>query len=350
MKFLKKILLTSISLVLLFLVSCEDEELTIPEGALDPVTITVTQFNSLAYEGLLVRLENVQFQNPDELFNGTASNANGSRTVIDCATNTEFIVFTDSDSEFSDLSVPDGNGALVGIASSFNGNPQLLLRSEEDWAALNNTNRCIPGTIPNCDEKNGDFTNICHLRNLYLQGETSIPANTRIRATVISDRSSGAWNESALTVQDATAGISFFLGATHSFDMGAIVEIDVSGASFDEFFGLVQVENVSISDVSEVGTETPEPKIVTIAEFNTGIYESQLVTIQNITYADAGETFSSSTSYDISDTDSNSTVVRIQGSANYAGETIPTGVVNVTGVGAVFSSTRQIIPRNVDDL
>lgn len=110
--------------------------------------ITIAEFNTGNYFGQLVRIEGVQFDNTDGnwgngLFNGTTSNANGSKTLQDCDGNT-MIVFTSTDSPLSSSMVPTEHGYIIGQADAFNTTQQLVLRSLADVAGLTEA-RCTVG-------------------------------------------------------------------------------------------------------------------------------------------------------------------------------------------------------------
>ena len=134
----------------LLLRSIEDvAEMTGEKCAEKVEVITVEEFNSLKYEGQLVKIENVQFVLDDSnygngLFNGTTSNANGSKTFTDCDGNTA-IVFTSTASTLTNVEVPTKKGYLIGEASSFNSTAQLLLRSEEDFASMTEERCTVEG-------------------------------------------------------------------------------------------------------------------------------------------------------------------------------------------------------------
>lgn len=354
-KFLTSIIyILGIASLSFFTSSCEDEEVQVPEGLLDPITITAEQFLSGQYEGLLVRIEGVQFQTTGEKFNPTNSNATGSRTVEECSTGQTFIVFTSPDKIFANQIVPNGRGAIIGVASSFGETAQLLLRQNGDWDEMNNSDRC--GAIENCEEKNGDFTNLCFIRNDFTVGGAGTVAgtDTKIQVTVTSDKDGGNINTSNAFAEDATAGIVLRFSGTHSFEVGDVLEVDVAGLELSEFNGLLQINNIPISNATQTGNSPLNPTVVTINEFNTGNYEGRLVTIENITYADAGSNFysgsGSGTNREISDSESNTTEVRTGSGANFGSETIPSGTVSVTGNAGEFNGNKQLLPRNSTDV
>ncbi|NJL13503.1 MAG: hypothetical protein HC913_11200 [Microscillaceae bacterium] len=331
--------------------ACEEDEIAPPPGLIiDPVVVTIDELNSGQFEGLLVKLEDVQFNEAaGTLFNGTNSNANGSRTLADCNNKTA-VVFTATDKEFSNLELPRGNGDLVGIASSFGSTVQLLLRGPEDWADLTG-GRC--GEIANCPATQNGFATVCSLRNAFLNGASTVPSSSTIQVLVTSDRAGGNVNSRNIIVEDETAGIVVRFAADHAFDAGDVVNINLSGLSFEQFNGLLQVSNVPLANATTAGTETLSPAIITIPQLNSGAFESRLVTLENITYVEAGQNFyggsGSGTNRNITD-GSNTAVVRIGSASAFGDETIPAGPVNLTGNAGIFNGTVQLLPRNAEDV
>ncbi|MEM9980865.1 MAG: DUF5689 domain-containing protein, partial [Bacteroidota bacterium] len=155
------------------------------------VTIQEINDNLDTYLNQLVTLENVQFIGSDtsQVFNGTSSNANGSKDLEDCEGNT-IVVFTSSSSALSNEPIPDGSGRITATVSTFGETIQLLL----DEVPQLEGPRCGDSTLPPCEEDNGSYKNICFLRNLYAGGTTTVPSGTTIRGTVISDRAGGNFN------------------------------------------------------------------------------------------------------------------------------------------------------------
>ncbi len=96
---------------------------------------------------------------------------------------------------------------------------------------------------------------------------------------------------------------------------------------------------------------TVTPVTVTVSELNTNYnnYESRLIKVNGVTFSSTGN-FAASTNYNISD-GTNTTVFRSAfSSADYIGQAIPTGKVNVTGIAMEFNGTAQLAARNLADI
>ncbi len=88
--------------------------------------------------GSFIRLENVQFINPDTIFIDTGKPYT-ERTITDCSGNT-MVISTSSYAEFGLNNLPGGNGTLDAVLSKYRGAYQLRLNTDED---INfNNSRC----------------------------------------------------------------------------------------------------------------------------------------------------------------------------------------------------------------
>ena len=94
-----------------------------------PKEVTIADINTGAYVGQLVKLIGVQFKNGE--LGKTWADAVGLQTVNreleDCTSAT--VVRTSGYSNFAGELLPEGNGALVAIASSYRGTSQLYIRN-----------------------------------------------------------------------------------------------------------------------------------------------------------------------------------------------------------------------------
>ncbi len=329
--------------------ACDDDDDVAPPPSLVPITVTIAEVETGNFEGQVVRIENVQFNEPvGTQFNGTNSNANGSRTLADCDGNTT-TVFTDAGDVFSNEELPRGNGAIVALASSFNNNVQLRLQSLDGVAEMTGP-RCEEDT--DCEETNGSFTNICAIRGQFNAGNAEVQGtDIIISGTVTSDASGGNINSRNIAIEDATAGIIVRFEADHSFALGDQLEIDITGQELSQFNDLVQVNNVPLSAATSTGTTTPSPQVVTIPELNSGDFESQLISLENVTFVDAdgSTTFGAGENREVTD-GTNTTIVRINNAAVFANDVIPSGAITITGNASVFQGDVQLVPRNRDDL
>jgi hypothetical protein len=120
------------------------KEMTKPKCPEKLDVITIAEFLANDYTGKLVKILDVEFDvnatnYGNGKFNGTTSNANGSKTVKDCFGNST-IVFTFTSDAWSNEPLPLGNGPIIAVGGLFNTTKQLLIRSLNDVAGMINAN------------------------------------------------------------------------------------------------------------------------------------------------------------------------------------------------------------------
>ncbi len=152
-------------------------------------------------------------------------------------------------------------------------------------------------------------------------------------------------------IQDGGAGILIDDNGgilTTAFNNGdGITGLKGQLTEFNNTLQFVPNENATASSTGNTLT----PIVVSASELinNGEAYESRLITLNNVTFADAG-TFTDNTSYDVAD-GSDITVVRVNfGDEDLIGSAIPTGAVSVTGIGGQFIDDYQILPRYISDI
>ncbi len=195
----------------------------------------------------------------------------------------------------------------------------------------------------------GEVISIADARQLPLGTRVSIQG----RVTVA--------NEFAgpLYMQDGTAGIAVYWEDLHGVtSIGDSIQVTGPLNVFKPIAGpdsdfLLQIsatddDNNILFEVFDVEAVEPEPTVISITEMNGGSFESQLVTIPNITI-DASGVFQANTNYEITD-GANTAEMRIDNSTNLVDAEAPTEATNVTGVIGKFAGVYQLLPRFVDDL
>ena len=322
--------------------ACSEEEIAVPNNALTPVIATIPEILTGEYEGLLVQIEGVEFNETD----GTLFE--GSRLLVDCNGNS-VQVFTALNKAFSSEALPMGNGAIVAKVARSEGLVQLVLRSTNDVAAMTGLN-C--GVFANCEEKTGEYTNLCYLRNEFEENNVSlIGSNVKVRAQVTSRAQNGNIDANAVIVEDAGAGLLIQFDAAHNFEAGDILEIDISSQTLIDPEGWLQISNVPLSNAAKLGSNTLNPTIISINQLNSGIFESRLVKIENVSFtgADGNARFSDNLNHNFSD-GSNQGIVRVNTTANFRGEIIPADDKNLIGNVGMFADGIQLIPGQATDV
>jgi len=144
-----------------------------------------------------------------------------------------------------------------------------------------------------------------------------------------------------LVLQSGTTGVVLRFGDAHSYGLGELIRVDVTGKSFSEFRGLTQIDGLSASNIMQQGSEAlPTPVVVTASEMSSNIYnyESVRVLIEDATIS--GPAYS----FNLDVTDATGTIVTfIQSFATFNGQPTPTGSVDIVGYGGLFDDPQILI-------
>ena len=146
-------------------------------------------------------------------------------------------------------------------------------------------------------------------------------------------------------LQDATAGIGLYDNAnTAGLQRGDSVE--VTGVLFD-FNGLLEISPLTSVNLISSGNALPAIQTTTIPSLGESL-EGELVKVNNVSFVNAGATFSGNQSYGFTSGVQQATIYVRTGSP-LIGQLIPFGAVNLTGVCSQFNSIYQVLPRDTAD-
>ncbi len=312
-------------------------EVVLPGKVGVPVTPRVRTINELQQSDLntLVMLEDVQFKagSAGVSYAITEPSPSGvNHNLADCVNN-EILVRTSGFSDFANEITPEGNGDITGVYGVFGNDQQLLMRDLNDISF--DAARCETPTIT-----------ISSVREIFNQGGSSAPAGV-ISGIVISDRNTGNVNGQNIFFQDESAGVLVRFDDNHSFNIGARLNIDVSGQELSEFRGLMQINNVPTGSVEILGEGSlPDPQVVTTSQLVNSArdYESEYIKVENATIS-GGTTYGGGRT--VNDA-TGSIDMFTQTGATFANDPIPTGTVSVTGIASVFNSPQIILNSSSD--
>jgi hypothetical protein len=301
-----------------------------------------------AYENQLVTFNNVEFVASDT--NQTYANAPAqqslARIIEDCCGHTAEI-YTSGFSTFAGTHTPTGKGSVTCIYQVYNSSVQLTLNDVTDVSMSGP--RC--GTSSNIIGTGG-LMNISDVRNLFSGCGGVFTAGTKLRGTIISDRTTGNITANNIVVQDGTAGIIVrFTSANGTLNLNDSIEVNLSGDSLTSFSGLVQVNNVIISAVTVLGTGSITPRIATVAQVlsNTSAWESTLLKINGVTLSGGGTYGSNGGNVTMTDA-SGVMEMFTRSAATFSATPYPSGVVSVTGYLSGFNGTPEINIRGTGDV
>ncbi|MEL6140808.1 MAG: DUF5689 domain-containing protein, partial [Bacteroidota bacterium] len=310
----------------------------------EPTVITIADLEDPAtFDRLLstlVAFDDLQFIDSDSgaPFADVPGDQDLNRTLRDCFGN-EIVTRTSRFSDFAGNLTPTGNGRVVALLDVFGTTRQLKIRELADFNL----------TGDRCDiTVGGELITLGELREQFSGATTSVSANTKIRGIVISDNTTNNLNGQNLFLQDGDAGIVVRFTDDHTFARGTDLEIAVSGLELSEFNGLLQINNVPLSNAADQGAATlPTPRETTVAEVqnNADAWESTLVKLTDATITGAATLGNNLT---VDDGTGNISMFTFS-SATFANEPVPSGEVDVTAIVSDFNGV-QIVIRDADDI
>ncbi|MFT3680405.1 MAG: DUF5689 domain-containing protein [Ferruginibacter sp.] len=321
----------------------------------NPVTPKIVNYDDLGFDlqdeniGRLIQVEGYQFNYPATTYSDTS---NYKRTVnlgIKNCDGDTLIVRNSAYASFAGVSLPNGNGNLTAIYTVFTATSrparQLLIRDTSD----------VQFTQFRCGSGPTELLPTADLRALFTGTTTTVPSGKRITGVVISDRTTANINSRNIVLQQGTglAGVLVRFSADHAFNLGDTIDVNVSGQELSEFNGLLQVNNVAPDAAIKLGEgRSITPREATVAEINTNFeaWESTLIKIKGATVSSGtwGGNFGNTNVTQ----SANTIVIYTLAAATFAGETKPTGSVDIvayTGQGGT-AKTKQLSLRSSTDV
>ncbi len=218
-----------------------------------------------------------------------------------------------------------------------------------DWSADEDVEFSQSGDNENPDQPEvpGGVTPIADV--LALGVGTTIESAV-IEGVVISNMElNNLTSKKGLYIQDASAGVQFYLASNHEFAFGDQVKIDLSGAVVDEYNDAVQISGVTLEKITKLSSgNVVEPRLVSIEDFLANKYESQYVAIAGVQVAEAdlSKTWvmdGNHTSITIEDVNGNNFVVFSSRYATYGTQTVAQGSGMLKGIAGLNKGNVQII-------
>lgn len=309
--------------------------------SITPEVVSISDLGN-AYQNKLIKLENVEFSNVDrgQPYADAINQQSVNRIVTDCDGN-EITVRTSGFANFASEITPIKNGTIIGVYSVFGATKQLIIRDYTDVVMEGDR----------CDGSTGVVTpiDISSIRALYSGTDVDAPVDKKITATVISDKTSGSVDTKNLIIQDATGGIIVRFSAAHSYNVGDVVEINITGGTITEFGGALQLEGIAASAITVTGNTPVTPRTATIAEINANFeaWESTLVSVASVTLSGNSGKYSGS----VTATDATGNIILYtRSAASFSGENYPTGTRTLTGIVTPFNTTKELVIRTTADI
>ena len=194
---------------------------------------------------------------------------------------------------------------------------------------------------------------IAQVRQLHQGTTVSIPQSRMIQGIVITDRSQEniTGRNLVITDPDGSAGIILRFAASHSFALGSMIKVDVSGIQVSRFNGLLQISDIpnNQAELFQI-VQGPAPVETTIANLlsNMATFESRLVKLNNVTIT--GGTTWNGNAGNLTLNDGTGSITHYTTSyCQFRNEPLPSGPVNLTVVVSIFNNP-QVSIRNLQDI
>lgn len=187
--------------------------------------------------------------------------------------------------------------------------------------------------------------------------------------TIVMDDSTGNIYKEAY-LQDSTGGINLFkLSSAGELNVGQYVRINLKKVKILEFRGKLELSFVDILDfgkslIIQKSNVPIAPMEITLDEFYSGEYLCELVTLKDVqvvpadtakTWANKIGTSGANILLQACDNPAKTITVRTNDRSKFAGEKVPKGKGNITGIATKFQYpdgpiTWQILIRDVDEV
>lgn len=310
-----------------------------------PKEVKIAELNSDMLS-TLVTLKDVQFADDSRglAYADAAKKLTLNRNVVDCD-GISIVLRTSGYASFANEKTPELKGTITGVYTVFGTTKQFYIRDVND----------VKMNDPLCGGGGGTGNEISigDIITSFKNGQTTVPANSKIVGTVISDKDGKNINGQNAVVQGSdNKGIIVRFSGSHNLAMNDLVEISVGNAVVSQYQGALQIAVGSSSNAKKTGTNVITPNKMTLKQFtdNFDALESTLVQIDNAT---ASTTSKFGGSIKLTDASGGTatlfTYSTTSTTATFANDPLPSDVINVVGVASKFNTTLQIQMRNIND-
>lgn len=319
-----------------------------------PKELTIQEIEKGNFDAILVKVKDVQFQDYKNLTYQEGQYATN-RTLQDCESRT-LLVRTTQYASFKEELLPAGKGNMIGILSWFkpatgSGMWQLYVRNLDDVQEMSNdeASRCEPTTPP----VSGTHISIADLKKA-ISKDTPYAEDKFIEGEIILNAADKNIPDFVAYIADATGAATITFSDKENvvtrLPLGSKVRINIKDTKLTIYNGLWQIGSVNTSNtqIVEAKAKTPiAPKTVTIADILEGKYQSELVKVENVQFAETGVTYSGARN--LMNKEGNNAAVYTNKAATFAAENVKEGSGPFIGVVSIFKEP-QLLIRALNDL
>ncbi|WP_250629647.1 DUF5689 domain-containing protein [Aureibaculum algae] len=296
--------------------------------------ITLSEITD-AHLNTLIELKDVQFEDAalgKTLYDINTDVGGGTNYIIEDISNSSISFRTSAFTNFGSTQVPNGNGSIRGVLTKFSNTYQILIRDIDD-VQLNNERK----RIGFAESIGGIKTNIIDVRDLFTGTDSKITDDLYIEGIItMSGIDENNMSDRNAFIQDESGAIALRMSSASSLRSGYQVKINLKDAVLGSLRGLLQANIVQYKQVLFVADNValPDPNTITIEELNTGNYEAQLVSIDNVQFEEEEGTYKGN----IPLTDCKKTVVVLTiSTATFANEEYQKGNGKIIGIASTYT-------------
>jgi uncharacterized protein DUF5689/uncharacterized protein DUF5017 len=207
----------------------------------------------------------------------------------------------------------------------------------------------------------GNVVSIADLRAMHVPGTTvEINEDLSVFGIITADESTGNLYKESY-IEDATGGINLRFISSTGLYIGDSVRVYLKGSKLLRYNQMMQVDSLHPdNNIVKIGTlQDRTPQVVSVNDilFNLEDFQGELVQLNSVRFIEGGqgkmyadaENLESVTRV-LQDINGNQIDVRTSGYANFASDTIPSGVGTFIGVMAQYNSGAQLLVRNPNEL
>ena len=317
-----------------------------------PVTITVDQLKNenAKWQSMYVKIEGVQVVK-DSLGNKMSGN-----NVLENAAGEQFSMYTRKGSAWADMNVPQGSGAICGVAgvNKYKDNDpvyQILPQKESDWNAL--TGERFGSSTPE-EPVQKKISEIRAMRPASYKDTTIITDDVYVVGTVVTDNNAN-FSDKAICIQEGAApngGLYLYMpAATQQYALGDELKVNLKGSKLVLYYGTLEAIMPSVDKVVKTGTANSpkEPVVINIGQLNGGTYESMYVEIDGVQVIDDDLEKTMAKTTRCETTAGDTVIMYNQKYADWKDEKVPQGSGNLKGVVSINNSKNQVIPQKESD-
>jgi len=147
-------------------------------------------------------------------------------------------------------------------------------------------------------------------------------------------------------MQDGTAGIGAYSTTLSSVNRGDSIEVT---GTISPYNNLMEIAVTSFTVIT-TGNSPHAPIVLTMINGYAEQYEGQLVRFNAASFVSTGTFGASSANYNVMDGTLASAQYRVNAASNIASTPIPTGSVSLVGIMGQYTTTYQLLPRDLNDI